>query len=142
VPAVLVVNLLAGDVDQARRDLQPLYDGILCVSPGRITHSRLTEAAHKGVSLARDTRNGIWAISGLGPTEEETGREPIKVHLLVVDERLTASSKRSASICSGCTQQFGRSVSCGGHHSGDVGVVVACYRLAARIGLEHASQGL
>lgn len=88
VPVVLVVNLLAGDVDQARRDLQPLYDGILCVSPGRITHSRLTEAAHKGVSLARDTRNGIWEISGPGPSEEETGREPIKVHLLVVDERL------------------------------------------------------
>jgi hypothetical protein len=88
VPVVLVVNLLEGDVDQARRDLQPLYDGTLCISPGRVTHSRLTEAAHKGLALARDTRNGIWAISGLGPTEEETGREPIKVHLIVVDERL------------------------------------------------------
>lgn len=88
VPVVLVVNLLKGDVDQARRDLQPLYDGTLCISPGRVTHSRLIEAARKGESLARDSRNGIWAISGLGPTEEETGLEPIKVHLLVVDERL------------------------------------------------------
>ncbi|MEV0800581.1 hypothetical protein AB0I34_23015 [Kribbella sp. NPDC050281] len=87
VPVVLVVNLLDGDVDQARRDLQPLYDGNLCVSPGNVTTSRLTEAAHKGTALARDTHNGIWEISGVGPDGEYSGG-PVKVGLVVVDERL------------------------------------------------------
>lgn len=87
VPVVLVVNLLQGDVEQARRELQPLYDGTLCVSPGNVTTSRLREAATKTGSLQRDTRNGIWESSGVGPNGEYTGG-PVDVHLLVVDERL------------------------------------------------------
>ncbi len=87
VPVVLVVNLLDGDVDRARRDLQPLYDGTLCVSSGDVTTSRLREAAHKGESLARDSRNGIVAISGVGPDGQYTGG-PVAVSLLVVDEHL------------------------------------------------------
>jgi hypothetical protein len=87
VPVVLVVNLLDGDVDQARRDLEPLYDGTLCVSPGNVTTSRLTEAARTGDSLARDSRNGIWTISGVAPGGEYVGG-PVEAHLLVLDERL------------------------------------------------------
>jgi hypothetical protein len=89
VPAVLVVNLLDGDVDQARRELQPLYDGTLCVSPGKVTKGRLTAAAYAAQSLLLDTRNGIWESSGVGPTDATTATNgPINVYLLVVDERL------------------------------------------------------
>jgi hypothetical protein len=89
VPVVLVVSLLHGDVDQARRELRPLYDGALCISPGNITRARLTTAAYAAQSLLFDTRNGIWESSGVGPTAETTATEgPIEVHLLVVDQRL------------------------------------------------------
>jgi hypothetical protein len=95
VPAVLVVDLLAGDVEQARHDLQPLYDGTLCISPGNVTRSRLTAAAYAGQSLLLDTRNGIWESSGVGPTEALTALEgPIEVHLLFVDERLYGEYQR------------------------------------------------
>ncbi|MFI6834054.1 hypothetical protein ACIBG5_43575 [Kribbella sp. NPDC050241] len=89
VPVVLVVNLLDSDVDKARRDLEPLYDGTLCISQGAVTRSRLIQAAHAAQSLWLDLRNGIWESSGVGPTEATTATEgPIRVRLVVVDERL------------------------------------------------------
>ena len=83
---VLVVTLLEGDVEQAQKDLQPLYDGNLCLSPGRVTNSRLTAAANAAHALMLDKRNGIWETSGIGSGETLIG--PIEVTLLVVDERL------------------------------------------------------
>jgi hypothetical protein len=89
VPAVLVVNLLKGNVDQARREIEPLYDGPLCVSRGAVTESRLREAGYVVQRLLLDTRNGIWAAAGAGPTRTTSDHEkPINVLLLVVDERL------------------------------------------------------
>ncbi len=89
VPAVLVVNLLKGSADQARRDLEPLYDGPLCVSRGAVTTSRLREAGYAVQRLQVDTRNGIWAAGGAGPVQlTPDGERPIGVLLLIVDERL------------------------------------------------------
>lgn len=86
VPVVLVVTLLDGDVEQAEKELQPLYEGNLCLSPGHVTNSRLTEAANAAHALMLDKRNGIWETSGIGSGETLIG--PIEVTLLVVDERL------------------------------------------------------
>ena len=95
VPVVLVVTLLQGDAGQAQRDLQPLYDGTICVSPSEVTRSRLMAAAHAGEELFRDSRNAIWETTGVGPTDEETARDGlIEVHLLVVDDRLFAEYRR------------------------------------------------
>lgn len=95
VPAVLVVTVLDGAVDEARNELQPLYDGTLCVSRSGVTRTRLVAAAKAGETLLLDTRNGIWVSSGVGPTDELTAREgPIEVHLLVVDDRLFAEYER------------------------------------------------
>ncbi len=95
VPVVLVVNLLQGEVEQARRELQPLYDGTVCVSRGAVTRSRLIAAAYAAQSLLLDLRNGIWESSGVGPAEATTATEgPITVHVLVVDERVHAEYQR------------------------------------------------
>jgi hypothetical protein len=89
VPVVLVVSLLQGDPDQARRELQPHYAGPVCISPGNITRARLMRAAHAAQALLLDTSNGIWETTGIGPTEQTTATEgPIDVYLVVVDERL------------------------------------------------------
>ena len=86
-----VVTKLIESTGQARRELQPLYDGTVCVSRGAVTRSRLIAAAYAAQSLLLDLRNGIWESSGVGPAEATTATEgPITVHVLVVDERLHA----------------------------------------------------
>lgn len=55
VPVVLVVNLLEGDVDQACRDLEPLYTERCASALGRVTRSKLREAQHAAGQDGGDT---------------------------------------------------------------------------------------
>ncbi len=84
VTEVITVSVLTGDLAQARRDLETLYSGNLCVYRGtRLFEPAEVQAANMSMTaLVQDTSNGIWGF-GSGSTTR-----PGQVDLLVLDERL------------------------------------------------------
>lgn len=81
---VVVVPLLTGDLEQARRELGKLYDGNLCVYRAtQLFELDALDAANNAMDvLMRDQTNAVWSFSPSSPTKAG------EVELLVLDERL------------------------------------------------------
>jgi hypothetical protein len=84
---VLVVEVIEGDVEQARADLTPLHDGNLCVVAAG-PHAVPSGPPAEGTALMdrlgplmQDRANGIYAAGA-----DESGR--VHVDLMVLDQHL------------------------------------------------------
>ncbi len=89
---IVVVSVLHGDLDQARRDLARLFTGNLCVHRGTrmFEPDELARASAAMDRLASDKSNGIW---GWGPGRATT-TQPGQVDVLVLNDRLFAEIEK------------------------------------------------
>jgi hypothetical protein len=81
---VVAVSVLNGDLDEARRDLERLYSGNLCVYRGTrlFEPDELAKAEAAMGKLASERRNGIWGW-GNGTTTQ-----PDQIDVIALNDRL------------------------------------------------------
>jgi hypothetical protein len=80
--AVMVVPVVSGEVDSARRELEAVYQGNMCVTRGVLSIAEGQRIAQRAGVLGNDKANSISGVA-LGT---HTGR--IKVRLFIVTEQL------------------------------------------------------
>jgi len=85
--SVLVVQVVQGDLEQVRSELQALYAGNLCVAPGKFSQTAAKELEREMQALGS---KGL----GISSSSSVLGNRPAAVYLTVVDEKAFAEFSR------------------------------------------------